>query len=44
MNERNEAYLSVANRLAKAETLKMGDQLQARQIPGLILDVAGIFR
>lgn len=38
-----EVYLLTAGRLAKVETLKMGDQLRARQIPGLVLKVAEIF-
>jgi Uma2 family endonuclease len=39
-----EVYESVANRLEKVETLKTGERLFARQIPGLSLEVAEIFK
>ena len=39
-----DVYVSVANRLEKVETLKQGDRLLARQVPGLILEVAEIFK
>ena len=39
-----EVYLSVANRLEKAETLKAGEQLHSRQIAGLILAISEIFK
>jgi Uma2 family endonuclease len=39
-----EVYLSVANRLEEVETLKTGDQLHARQIPGLVLELSEIFK
>lgn len=39
-----EVYLSAANRLEKVETLKTGEQLRSRQIPGLVLDLSEIFK
>jgi Uma2 family endonuclease len=39
-----EVYLSAANRLEEAETLKAGQQLHSRQIAGLILEIIQIFK
>jgi len=39
-----EVYLSAANRLEKVETLKTGEQLHSRQIPGLVLELSEIFK
>ncbi len=39
-----EVCLSAANRLEKVGTLKTGEQLHSRQIPGLILELSEIFR
>jgi Uma2 family endonuclease len=39
-----EVYLSVANRLEKVETLKTGERLHSRQIPGLVLELSEIFK
>jgi Uma2 family endonuclease len=39
-----DVYVSVDNRLEKVETLKTGDRLFARQIPGFSLEVAEIFK
>ncbi len=39
-----ELYLNIENRLQKAETLKVGDQLHSRQVAGLVLEVADIFK
>ena len=39
-----ELYLNVEDCLEKTETLKAGDQLRCRQIAGLVLEVADIFK
>jgi Uma2 family endonuclease len=39
-----EVYLSAANRLERVETLKAGEQLHSRQIPGLVLTLTEIFK
>ena len=39
-----EVYLSAANRLEKVETLKTGEQLHSRQIPGLVLELSEVFK
>lgn len=39
-----EVYLAAANRLEKVETLKTGEELHARQIPGLVLELTEIFK
>jgi Uma2 family endonuclease len=39
-----EVYLSAANRLERVETLKAGEQLHSRQIPGLVLALTEIFK
>ena len=39
-----EVYLSAANRLEKVETLKAGEKLRSRQIPGLVLEWSEIFK
>ena len=38
-----EVYLAAANRLEMVETLKTGEQLHSRQIPGLVLELTEIF-
>jgi Uma2 family endonuclease len=39
-----EVCLSVGNRLERVESLKTGEQLHARQIPGLVLELSEIFK
>ena len=39
-----DVYVAVANRLEKTETLKPGEQLHSRQIPGLVLELSEIFK
>jgi Uma2 family endonuclease len=39
-----EVYLYAESRLKRVETLKTGDQLFTRQIPGLIVEVAEVFK
>lgn len=39
-----DVFVSAANRLEKVETLKTGEQLHSRQIPGLILELGEIFK
>src|SRR5438093_5178960 len=39
-----EVYLYAESRLEKVETLKTGDQLFSRQVPGLIVEVAEVFK
>jgi len=39
-----DVYLSAANRLEKVETLKVGEELHSRQIPGLVLELSEIFK
>ena len=42
-SETVELYLSAANRLEKVETLKTGEKLRSRQIPGLVLELTELF-
>ena len=39
-----DVYLSAANRLEKVETLKAGEELHSRQIPGLVLELSEVFK
>jgi Uma2 family endonuclease len=39
-----DVYLSAANRLEKVETLKIGEQLHSRQVPGLVLELSDVFK